>query len=64
MKLIKAGVIGASGYAGAELVRLLLMHHMPSSRQSAPKAIPESLSVNYIRAFTSSVIWCSAMRTR
>ena len=26
MKLIKAGVIGASGYAGAELVRLLLMH--------------------------------------
>ncbi|EFP61716.1 N-acetyl-gamma-glutamyl-phosphate reductase [Erysipelotrichaceae bacterium AF15-26LB] len=26
MKQIKAGVIGASGYAGAELVRLLLMH--------------------------------------
>ena len=26
MKPIKAGVIGASGYAGAELVRLLLMH--------------------------------------
>ena len=59
MKLIKAGVIGASGYAGAELVRLLLMH--PYAELTA---IPESLSVNYIRAFTSSVIWCSAMRTR
>ena len=26
MKKIRAGVIGASGYAGAELVRLLWMH--------------------------------------
>ena len=39
--MIKAGIIGASGYAGCELLRILLMH--PEAEVSIPLIEDHSL---------------------
>ncbi len=47
--MIKAGIIGATGYAGGELVRILMGH---KDVQRSNGTVPEAISIRNMRMYT------------
>ena len=59
--MIKAGIIGSTGYAGSELVRLLLGHKKWILPGMVPEVILIRNTVKYIRICFRSWTMCAAM---
>ena len=47
--MIKAGIIGSTGYAGGELVRILTGH----KRQRSNGTVPEAISIKIMQMYTA-----------
>ena len=50
--MIKIGILGGSGYGGAELLRLLLPHPMPKSIWLLRTSKPANQWAKYIEIYT------------
>jgi len=56
MKTYKAGIIGATGYTGSELVRILHHHPDVTIEVSPASRLPVSPSLRYIRFLPARLI--------
>lgn len=61
---IKAGIIGATGYAGAELVRLLTTHPNVEISAISSVSFEERSFLRFIRHTGAYAIWNAKMQMR